>query len=72
MTSSNHWKPLPQLANQNAKALIEFQAVADHAHLRLGIEDKSQLPGTMMMKGISARRIWSIPELKLDATSAIS
>lgn len=60
---------LPEIAVEHSISLLESEAVIDHVHLLLEIEDKAQLPQTMMLlKGVSSRRIFQqFPELRIDA-----
>ena len=60
---------LPAIATENSILLLEYEAVVDHVHLLLELEDKSALPRAMMMlKGVSSRRVFEqFPELRLDA-----
>ena len=60
---------LPEIAAEKRIKLVEFEAVVDHVHVLLVLDDSGELPNAMMnLKGISARRIFErFPELKLDA-----
>jgi putative transposase len=60
---------LSAAAEQHQIKLIEREAVVDHVHLLLELEDASYLPKAMnFIKGASARRVFQrFPELKLDA-----
>jgi len=58
-----------QIADEKGIRLIESEAIVDHMHLLLVLSAKAELPTTtMLLKGISARRLFEhFPELKLDA-----
>ena len=60
---------IAEIAREKHIDLIEYEAIVDHVHLLLRLEDKSLLPATMMnLKGVSARRLFQLfPELKLQA-----
>jgi putative transposase len=49
--------------------VLEQEAVVDHVHMLLELDDATRLPKAMnLIKGASARRIFQrFPELKLDA-----
>ncbi len=50
---------LPEIAATKSIALVDFEAIVDHAHLLLDLEEEGQLPNVMMnLKGVSARRIF--------------
>ncbi len=56
-------------AERHGIRLIEREAVVDHVHLLIELEDPAAIPKTMnLIKGTSARRVFQrFPELKLDA-----
>lgn len=56
-------------AERHGIRILEREAVMDHVHLLLYLEDRAQLPKAMnLIKGASARRVFQrLPELKLDA-----
>jgi putative transposase len=60
---------LPSIARENVIRLVEFEALVDHVHLLLELDDKAELPRAMMMlKGVSSRRVFErFPGLKVDA-----
>jgi putative transposase len=56
-------------AEQHGIRLIEREAVVDHVHLLLELDDAAHLPKAMnLIKGASARRIFQrFPDIRLDA-----
>ncbi len=63
---------IPEIALDKGIKLLEFEAIVDHVHLLLDLEDKGALPNAIMnLKGVSAWRIFQrFPELKLDADTS--
>ena len=62
---------LSEIALEKNIRLLEHEAVVDHVHLLIEIEDAARLPRAMNdLKGISARRLFQrYPEIKLDANT---
>jgi putative transposase len=60
---------IPKIAEEKSITLLEFEAVIDHVHLLIELEDEASLPRTMMLlKGVSSRRVLErLPEIRLDA-----
>jgi putative transposase len=60
---------IPAIAEAKSISLLEFEAVIDHVHMLIALDDKAALPRTMMLlKGISSRRVLErLPEVRLDA-----
>jgi putative transposase len=59
---------MTQIAAEKGIRLLEQEAVVDHVHLLVDLEDKAKLPRVMNdLKGISARRLFEMfPDIKLD------
>ena len=59
---------LVETARQTGIRLLEFELVADHAHLLVALTQTQSLPSVMhRLKGASARFIFlKVPELKVD------
>ncbi len=62
-------KLMSEVARDKSINLLERQAIADHMHLLLEVENKEALSKAMnLLKGVSARRLFQqFPELKFDA-----
>jgi putative transposase len=60
---------LADIAREKGLALLEHEAIVDHVHLLLELDDRAKLPRAMNdLKGISARRLFEMfPDIKLDA-----
>jgi putative transposase len=60
---------LADIAREKGLALLEHEAIVDHVHLLLELDDRAKLPRAMNdLKGISARRLFEMfPDIKLDS-----
>lgn len=60
---------LVSAAERHGIRVLEHEAVVDHVHIFLELENNSSLSKAMnLIKGVSARRVFQrFPELKLDA-----
>jgi putative transposase len=58
-----------RVAREKGIKLLEREAIVDHVHLLLDLDDVGRLPRAMNdLKGISARRLFEqFPDIKLDA-----
>ncbi len=57
------------IAREKSIGLLECEAIVDHVHLLVSVEDKTSLAKAMnLLKGVTSRRVFQrFPELKLDA-----
>ena len=58
-----------EIADREGIKLIEYEAIVDHVHMLLDVDDKAELSRAMnYLKGASARALFlEFPMLKLDA-----